>query len=187
MAKIKELLDAEIIKPDFEKMNCGELVDYIISKHHQYALSAISQIRAILEQMVLMDSVNIELKLIKEYFGFLANEFSLHMKKEELVLFPNINKLVLAEANGTPYDRAGFGLIKSPASVMMTEHKTIDIMEGNLIKRCNNINASPHLSDLFAELYLKLNVFDEDLQQHAYLEDEVLVPKLMVLMQVFPN
>ena len=73
MGKIKELLDAEKIKPDFEKMNCGELVDYIISKHHQYALSAISQIRAILEQMVVMDCLNIELKLIKEYIEVFWN------------------------------------------------------------------------------------------------------------------
>jgi len=70
---------------------------------------------------------------------------------------------------------------------MMAEHKTIGMMEDKLMKLCSNMNVSDSGSDLFAELYLKLKVFDEDLQQHAYLEDEVLVPKLMVLMQVFPN
>ena len=187
MGTVKVPSDAELLKLDFEKMTCSELVDYIIQKHHQYAFSAISEIRAILEQLVKMDNVNIELKLMKDYFGFLANEFSLHMKKEELVLFPNVHKLVLAEANGTPYDKSGFGLIKSPASVMMAEHKTLGMMEDKLMKLCSNMNVSDSGSDLFAELYLELKVFDADLQQHAYLEDEVLVPKLMVLMQVFPN
>jgi len=187
MGKIKKCLVAETLKPEFEKMNCSELVDYIINKHHQYALSAILQIRAILEQMVSMDNVNYELKLIKEYFGFLANEFSLHMKKEELVLFPNIHQLVLAEANGTPYDQAGFGVIKSPASVMMAEHKTIGMMGDKLMELCNKVNGSAQVSRSITELYEKLKEFDDDLHQHAYLEDEILVPKIMEMMQVFQN
>jgi len=187
MGKIKNHPVKELDKPEFENMNCSQLVDYIVQKHHQYAFAAILQIRSLIEQQVSMDDVNDELKSVKDYFGLIANELSLHMKKEELVLFPNIHQLVLVEANGTPFDQAGFGTIKSPASVMMTEHKTIGLIEEKLMKLCNNINASAHLSASFSELYLKLKVFDEDLQQHAYLEDEILVPKLMALMQVFPN
>jgi regulator of cell morphogenesis and NO signaling len=174
-------------KPDFQNMNCGQLVDYIVQKHHQYAFNAISEIKPLIDQVIEIQEENDDLKLIRDYFGLISNELSLHMKKEELVLFPNIHHLVLAEANGTPYDKAGFGKIKSPASVMMIEHQTIGLMEEKLLKICDNINSSAEATEMFAELYQKLKVWNEDLQQHAYLEDDILVPKIMALMQVFSN
>lgn len=174
-------------KSDFQNMNCGQLVDYIVQKHHQCAFRAISEIKPLIEKVLETDVQNDKLKLIRDYFGLISNELSLHMKKEELVLFPNIHQLVLAEANGTPYDQAGFGKIKSPASVMMTEHQTIGMMEEKLLAICTDMYSLAGVSKTFTELYLKLKVWDDDLKQHTYLENDVLVPKIMALMQVSFN
>lgn len=177
----------ETIRLDFETMNCIQLVDYIVQKHHQYAFSAISQIKLQIVNAVSQDPENSVLKSVQNYFGLLSNELSLHMQKEELVLFPNIHRLVLAEANGIPFDTAGFTLIKSPASVMMTEHQTIGLMEERIIKLTNNFEAPENETSSFLELVRMLKEFDDDLQQHAHLEDDILVPKIMALIQVFPN
>lgn len=187
MGNIQNHPGREIKEKDFENMNCSHLVDYIIQKHHQYAFNAILRIKPMIENIIGLDVDHPELKLLNDYFGLISNELSLHMQKEEVVLFPNIHKLVLAESNGIPFDTSGFRLIKSPASVMMTEHKTISLMEEKIVKLTNNFEAPVNVSNSFKELFQILKEFDEDLQQHAHLEDDILVPKIMALMQVFSN
>lgn len=187
MGNIQNHPGREMKEQDFENMNCSHLVDYIIQKHHRYAFNAISQIKLEIENTVRLDPDNPELRSIRNYFSLISNEFILHMQKEELVLFPNIHKLVLAESKGIPFDTSGFTLIKSPASVMMTEHKTINLMEENIVKLTNNFEAPANVSSSSKKLFQLLNEFDENLRQHSHLEDDILVPKLMALIQVFPN
>lgn len=63
-----------------------------------------------------------ELLDIFEHFNASAGELAMHMKKEELVLFPWIRKMVSGPTNGASFEQPHFGTVKNPIKMMMEEH-----------------------------------------------------------------
>ncbi len=169
---------------DFNEWNCDLLSDHIVQTHHQYAIGAISEIRPMVDKVVATEGANYpELKLIKDFFLQLSNELLLHMRKEELVLFPGIKKLVSAEASGLPIDTEGFRSVKFPVSVMEMEHETASMIQQKLFGLSNGYTPSEGASKALHELYGKLKEFDDDLHRHVYVENKVLFPKAILLEQ----
>jgi regulator of cell morphogenesis and NO signaling len=184
MENIKNTSVIEFATSDLESMNCSQLSDYVVQKHHQYAIKAIAQIKPLIEKVVAMNATDHpQMKSIKDYFRLISNELQLHMQKEELVLFPYIHKLVLADKDGTQLTTPGFGSIKSPVSVMLTEHETIGIMAQKVVRLSSGFKAPADVNDTVLELYARLKEFDEDLQEHVRLENDILFPKAIELEQ----
>lgn len=184
MENVKNASAIELTASHLESMNCSQLSDYVVQKHHQYAIRAISQIKPLIDKVVAAYATDHpQLKSIKDYFRLISNELQLHMQKEELVLFPYIHKLVAAENEGTELVTPGFGSIKSPVSVMLTEHETIGIMEQKVVRLSSGFKAPAEVNDTVLELYALLKEFDEDLQEHVRLENEILFPKAIELEQ----
>lgn len=181
----EEITNQEVLStPNYIDWNCDCLTDYIIQTHHQYVIKAIPQILPMAQKVVEVHGTkHSELATIQSLFQQLSNEMLLHMKKEELVLFPYIKKLVQAESDGKGVDRPGFGSIKTPISVMMTEHETVGIMLERLSKLSNDYTAPEDACNSFRLLFDKLKEFEADLHMHAHLEDNILFPKAIALEQ----
>ncbi len=169
---------------DFDSLNIGLLTDYIINTHHQYVKNAILQILPLTQKAIDVNgSKSSELAIIQSLFRQISNEMLLHMKKEELVLFPYIKKLTQAESDQTKVERPGFGSIKIPTKVMETEHETASIMMQRLSKLSNDYASPEDDSETFSLLFGKLKEFDADLQMHVHLENDILHPKAIALEQ----
>ncbi len=167
---------------NYNNWNCDYLSDYIIQTHHQYVKNAILQINPLTSEVVdLHGAMHSELAIIQSLFKQISNEMLLHMKKEELVLFPYIKKLNQVESQETSADRPGFGSIKTPVKVMETEHETAGIMMQRLSKLSNNYTPPEDASNTFRVLYAKLKEFDDDLHVHVHLENDILHPKAIAL------
>jgi regulator of cell morphogenesis and NO signaling len=63
-----------------------------------------------------------EVKSIQELFKALADELSLHMMKEENVLFPYLEQMEAALREGLPVPSAMFGSVEMPISRMLADH-----------------------------------------------------------------
>jgi regulator of cell morphogenesis and NO signaling len=124
-----------------------------------------------------------ELTIIQSLFQQISNEMILHMKKEELVLFPYIKKLILAESDGKGVDEPSFGSVRIPISVVETEHETAGIMLKRLSQLSNNYIPPEDASITFRVLYDKLKEFEDDLYGHVHLENDILHPKAIALEQ----
>lgn len=179
----EEITTLEVLTtPNYTDWNCDYLTDYIVQTHHEYVNQAISQILPLAQKVVeVYGAKHNELKIIQSLFQQLSNELLLHMKKEELVLFPQIKKLSLTESSGNSVDRSGFRSIKFPISVIETEHETAGIMVKRLSKLSNSYTPPDDACQTFRLLFDKLKEFEADMHRHVYLENDILHPKALEL------
>ena len=60
------------------------------------------------------------------------------MKKEELILFPFVKKMVEANRNNTPINNPGFGSVANPIAMMMEEHENEGERFEKIVELSNN-------------------------------------------------
>jgi len=167
---------------DFNDWPLDLLADYIEKKHHHYVETKISEIKPYLEKITSVHgNRHPELAEISEIFKSSAGELTMHMKKEELVLFPRIRKMVEAKDNKNEVPPAQFGTVQNPIAMMMKEH---DNEGGNFrkIRLLSNDYAAPEdACNTYRVTFALLNEFEEDLHKHIHLENNILFPKAIEL------
>jgi len=100
------------------------LVDYIVLRHHAYVRTSLPVIQAHLAKVVAAHGANHpELGGIEVTFSTISKELSLHMVKEEQVLFPYIRALAEAVRGGGPPPPDMFGTVQNPIRMMEVEHQ----------------------------------------------------------------
>jgi regulator of cell morphogenesis and NO signaling len=128
-----------------------------------------------------------ELLEVNRLFCESAAELAMHMKKEELILFPRIRKMTAA-ATGTLQENAITpGMVQGPIAVMMEEHEhegdrfsKIDALTGHYqppADACNTYKAT----------YALLQEFENDLHLHIHLENNILFPKAVEMEKELMN
>lgn len=164
--------------PDFKTWPLDLLADYIEKKHHRYVEKQIPVLQQYLNRLCKVHGErHPELFDILEQFNISAGELTMHMKKEELVLFPWIRKMV-AVPTGTPtFQESQFGTVRNPIQVMMQEHDN----EGERYRKISELsNAYTPPSDAcntYRVAFSLLQEFEEDLHRHIHLENNILFPK----------
>ena len=124
-----------------------------------------------------------ELYSIHELFNQASDDLAIHMKKEELMLFPFIRKMVQAQQAGTQPAAAPFGAIQNPIRMMMHEHDS----EGERfrkIRELSNVYTAPADGcNTYRAAFANLREFEDDLHLHIHLENNILFPKSIELEQ----
>jgi regulator of cell morphogenesis and NO signaling len=179
----QEVANLEVAStPNYYDWNCDYLIDYIIQTHHRYVNNAIPDILHLNQKVVEKHGAKYtELFIIQSLFQQLSNEMILHMKKEELVLFPLIKKLYQADLVENNGNNLGSGSIKSPISVIEIEHETAGIMVKRINKLSNNYTPPDDTCQTFRLLFDKLKDFETDVHVHVHLENDILHPKVIEL------
>lgn len=162
------------------------LADFIEKKHHRYVTTQIPVIQSLLEKIVRVHGEkHPELSEIKVHFDACAGELAEHMKKEELMLFPFIRKMVQAKQEGHKEAAAPFGTVRNPIRMMMHEHDT----EGERFRRIkqlsNQYTAPEDGCNTYRAAFATLKAFEDDLHLHIHLENNILFPKSVELEQSF--
>lgn len=161
------------------------LADYIEKKHHRFVESKILEITPFLNKIVKVHGPqHPELNEVQLLFQGCADELTVHMKKEELVLFPFIRKLELAKQNGTPVN-AQFGSVKNPIQNMMNEHTAEGERFRKIAELTNNYTPPQDACNTYKVTFSLLNEFEDDLHQHIHLENNILFPKAIDIEKKF--
>lgn len=163
---------------DFKTWPLDLLADYIEKKHHRYVEAQIPVLKQYLNKLCKVHGErHPELFKIDEHFNASAGELAMHMKKEELVLFPWVRKMVKSEQENETLVRPHFGTVKNPIAMMMQEHEN----EGErfmLIARLSNDYHPPEdACTTYRVAFSLLKEFEEDLHRHIHLENNILFPK----------
>lgn len=167
---------------DFKTWPLDLLADYIEKKHHRYVETKITEIKPYLEKIVKVHGgKHPELEQIQELFLHSAGELSMHMKKEELVLFPRIRKMVAAKQSQTDLDPAHFGTVKNPIAMMMQEHDNEGENFRKISALSNRYTAPDDACNTYRVSFSLIKEFEEDLHQHIHLENNILFPKAIEL------
>ena len=115
-------------RPDSEYLNnldLNEICNYIVKRHHTYVREKIPFLKKNFEKLLEVHEEQYpELLTIIELLNVFIKDFTMHMKKEEIMLFPFIQGLESAKKNNSPLPRSPFRSISNPIVMMMAEHQS---------------------------------------------------------------
>ena len=168
---------------DFNSWTNTFLVDYIVNVHHAYVRENMSVLSDLAERVAdHHGKTNSELLQIRDNVVAIIKELTVHMKKEEHILFPYVKQIEESKLKGLTL-QSGFGSVQSPISVMEQDHEFV----GNLLKEIrvftDNYTLPANACNSYNLLYKKLQEFEADLHIHIHLENNILFPKSVEMEQ----
>lgn len=163
---------------DFKSWPLDLLADYIEKKHHRYVESRITEIKPFLNKVVRVHGDrHPELAEIEMHFNTSAGELAAHMKKEELILFPFIRKMMGAKEKGEELNKPHFGTVENPVAMMKEEHAAEGERFALIAGLSNGYTPPADACNTYAVTFALLKEFEEDLHMHIHLENNILFPK----------
>ncbi|MCB7482097.1 iron-sulfur cluster repair di-iron protein [Christiangramia sediminis] len=166
----------------FNDLPINELIDYIVEKHHKYVEANIGLLIQYSSKVAKVHGANSpELIEVNKLFQKVAGELASHLKKEELILFPFIKKMLIAEREGTPINIPHFNTVENPIKMMEDEHEEAGNIFKEIARITNNYTPPAHACNTYRALFDKLDEFEQDLHQHIHLENNILHPKALKL------
>jgi len=173
---------------DYQSWPIDLLVDYVEKKHHAYVESKITEIRPYLAKIVKVHgNDHPELLQIEDLFNKSAGELTSHMKKEELIIFPFIRKLVEAQKSTLKIDLPHFNTIENPVAMMKKDHDNEGIRFRKIAELSKDYTTPSHACNTYKVTYALLKEFEEDLHLHIHLENNILFPEAIRLEKLYVN
>lgn len=161
------------------------LAIYIEKTHHRYVESKIPVLLQFLEKLGKVHGESYpELREIESLFKEVAGELAQHMKKEELVLFPRIKKMVKSMEENRLLEPANFGTVQNPISMMEHEHDNAGQIFRNISKLSNGYTSPEDACNTYRVAFSILDEFEKDLHLHIHLENNILFPKALKMEQM---
>ena len=170
--------------PDFASWPADLLADYIEKKHHRYVTETTPVLQQFLDKLCKVHGErHPELFEITRQFNESAGELAMHMKKEELILFPYVRRLVTALNKGITVDKAQFGMIENPVKVLMDEHSAEGERFAEISHLSNNYTPPADGCTTYRVAFEMLKEFEADLHLHIHLENNILFPQAAIMEQ----
>lgn len=163
---------------DYNSWPIDLLADHIENVHHRYVTRQIPVIKSYLDKICKAHGNRYpELFQIAALFNETAAELSMHMKKEELMLFPFIRKLAKAKGLGYKLHRPSLGSVENPILMMNHEHDAEGERFRKIAQLCSNYIVPADGCNTYKVAFALLKEFEEDLHLHIHLESNILFPK----------
>ena len=160
------------------KWNLSFLINYIIETHHQYVKESIPTLLRLTEKIAAVHGKNHpELIKVQSLFKTLSSELTVHLQKEEKVLFPYINRLLEAKALHTMPNTPAFKTIQHPLQVLEHEHDEAGAIMLEIRQLCHHYTPPADACTTYKVALSTLHEFETDLHLHVHLENNILFPK----------
>jgi regulator of cell morphogenesis and NO signaling len=168
---------------EWSSASLRELIRHIISTHHEYLKVELPRIGDRVRKVVQVhgDQDPVTLHLLENIFEGLWQELDLHMRKEEMMLFPAIERYEAAAGSGLPLPPAPFGTIANPIGVMESEHDSAGAALRRIRALTRDFQAPPYACNTYRAMLAGLKALEADLHTHIHLENNILFPRVMAL------
>ncbi len=155
----------------------GRLIDHIVTKHHAYVRAQIPLIQGYTAKLAARHGQRLPaMAQIARVFDELADELNRHMDKEERILFPYIDAMVLAKDTCSRVARTPFGTIQNPIRMMELEHQDAGEHLWQIRALTGNFEAPAEACATWRACFAALADFERDMHEHVHLENHVLFP-----------
>ena len=169
---------------DYNNWDLGFLIDHIINVHHKYVEESLPILLEYSDKVAKVHGHHYsEVVEINHLVHAVAEELSLHLKKEELILFPFVKELEAAKKEGRDPSIPPFGTVNNPIRMMEHEHENAGDTFKTIAQLTNNYNPPEGACNTFRALYAMLEEFEEDLHRHIHLENNIVHRKASILEQ----
>jgi regulator of cell morphogenesis and NO signaling len=151
-----------------------EVLDQILGKHHAYVKAEVPRLSQLVAKVNAVHGAAHPESIpeLARLWQRLAGEISMHLRKEEEILFPALRELALGR---TPQLHCG---VESPMRVMEMEHDEHGYVLGRMRALTQGYAAPPEACGSWRALYGGLAAFEADLHRHVHLENNVLFPRV---------
>lgn len=163
-------------KLPFASMTAEQLISYILIQHHFYVKQSMPAILSHLEKVAMKHGDRFPYMVEVLYlFKEISEEMTMHMHKEESILFPRIKEV---EALSAIHQKRIFtdGYIAGPIHVMEMEHDHAGTLLYRIRELTNDYTAPEDACTTFKVSLAELKEFEEDLHKHVHLENNLLFP-----------
>jgi len=163
---------------DWQHAPLADLVAHINRTHHKFTREEIARLTPLFEKVCGVHGKNHpELLHIRASFRGLAQELTMHMMKEEMVLFPHIVRMEEAVIQKEPILPPPFGSVQNPVALMVHEHDSAGDALHAMREASGGYAAPSDACVSYQTLYRALADFEADLHQHIHLENNILFPR----------
>ncbi len=167
---------------DWQQEALADLVAHITSTHHKYTREEIARLVPLLDRVGSVHGKNHpELQSIQASFRGLADELTMHLMKEEMMLFPYIVRMEESVIQKEPILPPPFGSVQNPVSMMVHEHDSAGEALRSMRQASNGYAVPPDACVSYQSLYKALAEFEADLHQHIHLENNILFPRAIAM------
>jgi regulator of cell morphogenesis and NO signaling len=163
---------------DFQKMSLTELSIYILQTHHRFTEKKVTFIKHTLARLV-RENGNADEKIerLQNTFHDLSVYLTVHMRHEELVVFPFIQELAKSKC----VIHSISSKILQPIASMQEDHcHEVDTLR-QLSFLTKNYSASKNADYALQITYDAMRELEQDLKIHMHLENNVLFPGALYL------
>ena len=160
----------------FRHMTADHLVAYIVNRHHNYVKQIMPQLQIHIERVAQKHGDRFPYMVeVYKLFSEIKNDMTLHMQKEEMILFPAIVRAEHAFKNkGTLNGEVN--IIRGAIQVMESEHDSAGELMLKIRELTNGYEETEGACTTFRLSLAELKAFEEDLHQHVHLENNILFP-----------
>ena len=163
-------------KMPFTEMTAEQLISYILIHHHFYVKQSMPTIIGHLEKVAAKHGDRFPyMAEVLSLFREINDEMTMHMHKEEVILFPRI-KEVTAQQEAHQHSNLAPGYIAAPIQVMELEHEHAGDILYKIRSLTNNYTPPEGACTTFQVSLAELKEFEEDLHRHVHLENTLLFP-----------
>ena len=168
---------------EWEAWPLSELIRHIVERHHAWLRAELPAIGQSIRQTIRSEGHTRSRRFIEieKLFRKFQRETENHLKKEETVLFPLIEKLESRVASGLAPERHSFGPLRNPVQFMTEDHELADRLLAKMKELAAEDVPMPELSAAWDALLERLKTVEEDLAVHVNLEDQILFPRAIRL------
>jgi regulator of cell morphogenesis and NO signaling len=151
------------------------LVDYVVNEHHTYVRESVPVLRAFTQKVARVHGAERpELVEIANLFGCVADELATHMAAEEDIVFPAIKALEGGTASGSPS-------LRDLVDEMESDHDEAGALMAQLRRLSEDYTPPENACNTYRAAFATLEAFEDDLHRHVHLENHVLFPKALAL------
>lgn len=158
------------------------ICDLVVERHHHYVRNAIREIEPLLVE--LNTSLGNEfpfLVRVLHAFRSASDELTMHLQREELVLFPYIRRLEHCRRDGTRLVTPHFGSVSALLRNMEEEQSRAMRAVGHIRTHTSGYFVPDGAGPAFEDAYAHLEHFEADLHEHIHLEHTILFPRAIIL------
>lgn len=176
--RAKELADVR----DWRSASLTDLVEYVVNRHHAYLRRVLPEVGDLTTTILRVHGANHpELSRVHRLFHTLKMDLEQHLIGEEEMLFPYVKE----------YERTGNREALERAVDFIDQVETEHEGAGEILKELRSVTDDYLVPEdgcaTFAKTYKMLDEIEADLFQHIHLENNILHPRLRLLLNRVSN
>lgn len=148
------------------------IIEYLKKTHQHYIEHVLPTLESLIKQLIESNKTEVhQLDIIAQFYIKYKEELLLHFNEEEQEVFPYITNLVESRKVSTHYNIHSFE----------KEHSNVDVKLNDLKNLIIKYIEPVYDNNVCNEFLIALFRFEKDINDHARIEDKILVPQVIEL------